>query len=85
MSPELLRNSAVFGRRETEFLDAGKQEMKKRTAPDRLPPDPKPSRVGATEEDGVMQWVERKPLRSSATGPPDSKIRDKYAGHCPQV
>ncbi|HWF93744.1 MAG TPA: hypothetical protein VG291_02165 [Xanthobacteraceae bacterium] len=51
--------------------------MKKRTAPDRLSPDPKPSRMGATEEDGVMQWVERKPLRSSATGPPDSRFEMK--------
>jgi len=63
MSPELLRNSAL--------LDAGKQKMKKRTAPDRLLPDRKPSHMRATEEDGVMRWVERKPLRSSATGPPN--------------
>jgi len=27
--------------------------------------------MGATEEDGVMRWVERKPFRSSATGPPN--------------
>ena len=45
--------------------------MKKRKAPDRLMPDRKPSSLGATEEDGVMRWVERKPFRSSATGPPD--------------
>jgi len=25
----------------------------------------------AIEADGVMRWVERKPLRSSATGPPE--------------
>jgi hypothetical protein len=45
--------------------------MKKRKAPDRLLPDRNPSSTGATEEDGVMRWVERKPFRSSATGPPD--------------
>jgi hypothetical protein len=46
--------------------------MKKRTAPDRLSPDRKPSRMAATEEDGVMRWVEQKPFGSAATGPPDS-------------
>jgi hypothetical protein len=45
--------------------------MKKRKAPDRLSPDRKPSSEGPTEEDGVMRWVERKPFRSSATGPPE--------------
>jgi hypothetical protein len=51
--------------------------MKKRKAPDRLlpdrglSPDRKLSGMGATEEDGVMRWVERKPFRSSTTGPPD--------------
>jgi hypothetical protein len=69
MSPELLRNSAL--------LDAGKQKMKKRAAPDRLSPDRKPSRMGAAEEDGVMRWVERKPFRSSATGPPNSEFEMK--------
>jgi hypothetical protein len=48
--------------------------MKKRTAPGRLSPDRKPSRMGATDEDAVMRWMERKPLRSSATGPPNSKF-----------
>lgn len=48
--------------------------MKKRKAPDRLLPDRKPSSTRATEEDGVMRWVERKPFRSSATGPPDSEF-----------
>ena len=51
--------------------------MKKRKPPDRLLlPDRKPAGMGATEEDGVMRWVERKPFRSSATGPPNlgSKI-----------
>jgi hypothetical protein len=53
--------------------------MKKRKAPDRQLPDPdrllpdrSPPRMGATEEGGVMRWVEREPFRSSATGPPDS-------------
>jgi hypothetical protein len=47
----------------------------------RRPPNPtgagpKNARAGATseatKEDGVMRWVERKPLRSSATGPPSA-------------
>jgi hypothetical protein len=29
----------------------------------------KNARAGATGEDGVMRWVERKPFRSLATGP----------------
>ncbi len=49
--------------------------MKKRKPPDRLRPDRKAFGTGATEEDGVMRWVERKPFRSSATGPPDSGSR----------
>ena len=51
--------------------------MNKRKTPDRLPPDRKPSRMGATEEDRVMRWVERKPFRSSATGPPDPGLEMK--------
>ncbi len=49
--------------------------MKKRKAPDRLSPDRKPSSMGAPQEDGVMRWVERKPLLSSATGPPDLEFK----------
>jgi hypothetical protein len=30
----------------------------------------KPSTTGTTEDDGVMRWVQRKPFRSAATGPP---------------
>jgi hypothetical protein len=50
--------------------------MKKRKAPDRLMPDRNPSSMGTTEEDGVMRWVERKPFRSSATGPPESEFKN---------
>jgi hypothetical protein len=31
---------------------------------------PNPTVAGATREDGVVRWVERKPLRSLTTGPP---------------
>jgi hypothetical protein len=50
-------------------LEAGKQKMKKRKPPGPASVGQKQSRTG-TEDDGVMRWVERKPLRSSATGPP---------------
>jgi hypothetical protein len=43
--------------------------MKKRKPPGPASVGQKQSRTG-TEDDGVMRWVERKPLRSSATGPP---------------
>jgi hypothetical protein len=41
----------------------------------RKPPNPtvagqKSRLAGATREDGVVRWVERKPLRSLATAPP---------------
>ena len=51
-------------------LEAGKQKMKKRKPHSPTLVGQKQSRTGATEDDGVMRWVERKPLRSSATGPP---------------
>ena len=50
--------------------EAGKQKMKKRKPPSPTLAGQKQSRTSATEDDGVMRWVERKPLRSSATGPP---------------
>lgn len=58
--------------------------MKKRKAPDRLLPDRKASSMGAIEEDGVMRWVERKPFRSSATGPPDLGSRMKMPDNARQ-
>jgi hypothetical protein len=52
------------------FLAAGKQKMmKKRKPPGSVMSGRKQSRKGATADDGGM-WVGRKPLRSSATGPP---------------
>jgi hypothetical protein len=44
--------------------------MKKRKPPNPASLGQKPSRTGSTEDDGVMRWVERKPFRSTATGPP---------------
>jgi hypothetical protein len=44
--------------------------MKKRKPPSPASVGQKPSTTGTTEDDGVMRWVERKPFRSSATGPP---------------
>jgi hypothetical protein len=58
--------------------------MKKRKGPDRLLPDRQPPGIGATEEDGVMRWVERKPFRSSATGPPDSGFKMKVPDNARQ-
>jgi hypothetical protein len=51
-------------------LEAGKQKMKKRKPPSPASVGQKHSRTATTEDDGVMRWVERKPFRSSATGPP---------------
>jgi hypothetical protein len=53
-------------------LEAGKQKMKKRKPPGPAVVGQKQSKTGATEDDGVMRWVERKPFRSSSTGPPQA-------------
>jgi hypothetical protein len=53
-------------------LEERKQKMKKRKPLSPTPVGQKQARAGATEDDGVMRWVERKPIRSSATGPPSS-------------
>jgi hypothetical protein len=47
--------------------------MKKRKTPGPLGVGQKQSTAGATKEDAAMRWVERKPPRSSATGPPASE------------
>jgi hypothetical protein len=56
-------------------LEAGKPKMKKRK-----PPYPKlvgqqQSRTGATADDAVMRWIERRPFRSSSTGPTSQESR----------
>jgi hypothetical protein len=43
----------------------------------------KQSRGGATEDDGVMRMVQRKPLRSAAPGPPGSTMI--LPGHGPKA
>jgi hypothetical protein len=37
------------------------------------------SRTGTAEDDAVMRWVQRKPLRSSATGPPGVTMMPGFA------
>ena len=56
----------------------------------RKPPGPvlaaqNPLRTGAPEDDGVMRWVARKPLRSAATGPPSpgAGLRMRMPDHAP--
>jgi hypothetical protein len=44
--------------------------MKKRKPPSPALVGQMQSIPGSIEDDGVMRWVERKPFRSSATGPP---------------
>jgi hypothetical protein len=44
--------------------------MKKQKPPSPASVGQKQSRTGTTEDDGVLRWIERKPFRSSATGPP---------------
>jgi hypothetical protein len=48
--------------------------MKKRKLPGPVLAGQKQSSTGATEDDGVMRWVERKQLRTSATGPPPAGL-----------
>jgi hypothetical protein len=52
------------------FATTGNRRMTGRKPPNPTGADKKNARAGATREDGVMRWVERKPLRSLATGPP---------------
>jgi hypothetical protein len=60
-------------------LEAGKK-MKKRKPPSPALVRQKQSRTGTTEDDGVMRWVERKPFRTSATGPPGPSARTMSDG-----
>jgi hypothetical protein len=53
----------------TAKFEAGKRPMKKRKPPGPILATQR-QLTGATEADGVTRWVERKPLRSVATGPP---------------
>jgi hypothetical protein len=56
------------------FMDAGRQKMKTRKSRNPTAAGPKQPGAGADMEadmeDEVMRWVERKPRRSLATGPP---------------
>jgi hypothetical protein len=67
------------------FLDTGNRKMKRRKPPGPTAADEKQAQAGATKDqaqagasqagaskDDIMRWVERTPLRSSATGPPST-------------